>query len=104
VATLTLRGVVRRKAPPTASKPPPKAPISPAPRPTGVPVEVFYFIWCPTTNRPRKRHPTLAAAEVEAKRLRELGTDKEFLVYEARLLTAEATSTNKGEPNDAEST
>lgn len=44
----------------------------------------FWFVWCPTEERPKRRHATLAAAMSEARRLAMVAPGKRFLVYEAR--------------------
>jgi hypothetical protein len=51
-----------------------------------VPKTLFYFVWSPQANRPRKRHATLELAQSEAERLREEVPEKMFLVYEARIV------------------
>jgi len=71
VSTLTLKSTNGKTA----------APIQ-AIRPADPPRE-FWFIWCPTEVRPKRRHPTLASARIEALRLRTTAPDKEFLIYRA---------------------
>lgn len=44
----------------------------------------FWFVWCPTEQRPKRRHASLTAAISEARRLAMLAPEKQFLVYEAR--------------------
>ena len=92
--TLTLRG---------ASEPPAPALSTPTPVPTPKPVppasdgsrERFWFVWAPTEQRPKRRHPTFESARAEAARLAALAPHKEFLVYEATRL-ADESSESKG--------
>jgi hypothetical protein len=65
------------------------APVStpaPASRPTDLPIQQFWFVWSPTELCPKRRHPTVTLAVIEAERLGRLAPDKEFLIYEARLV------------------
>jgi hypothetical protein len=63
----------------------PKPSAKPAPVPTP-PLSRFYFVWAPDGQRPKKRHATAEAAHTEAARLRGIAPERQFLVYEARLL------------------
>jgi hypothetical protein len=51
-----------------------------------LPVERFWFVWSPTELCPKRRHPTVEGAVIEAERLGRFAPEKEFLVYEARLV------------------
>lgn len=46
----------------------------------------FWFVWCPTASRPKKRHASAEAAYAEATRLRGIDPDREFLVFEAHCI------------------
>jgi hypothetical protein len=74
LGTLTLRGIV------------PKA-EAPAREPLPTDAE-FWFVWAPTELRPKKRHETREGAIGEARRLRELFPEKQFLVYHATQVEA----------------
>jgi len=59
----------------------------PALRPSALPEPLpdhFWFIWCPTQQRPKKRHASVELALAEAARLRHVAPEREFRVYEAR--------------------
>ena len=77
-ATLTLKGV-RPKAM--------QLPVVPVGTDSPVSNDRFAFVWRSDGRRPRKRHPTTAAAIAEAERLAEANPNVEFGVYEARLAT-----------------
>ena len=52
----------------------------------------FWFIWCRSEQRPKRRHPTIASARIEALRLRTIAPDKEFAIYRAqRVMAGEST-------------
>jgi hypothetical protein len=48
---------------------------------------VFFFVWSPTEQRPKKRHTTLENAQAEAQRLHDLAPEKRSLLYRAELQT-----------------
>jgi hypothetical protein len=88
-----------RHAAPNQAKPPrPKKPPAQA---EDVPRARFWFVWSPTEWRPHRRHATPESARAEAARLRTLGTGKEFLTYEATVVTDEAAPTNTDTAPDA---
>ena len=62
---------------------PPEAAHVPAPSASSVPLERFWFIWCPQSDRaPRKRHGSLEAALAESQRLKKIAPERgEFPVY-----------------------
>jgi hypothetical protein len=76
-STLTLK----RSAPQPSAKP------ASVPAPS---IERFFFVWCPDALRPKKRHATAEAAQAEAARLQAIAAERQFLVYEARLLKGAA--------------
>ena len=74
----------------TLKRPKPAEPMAPAAhaptRATDAPE--FWFIWCPSEQRPKRRHPTLSSARIEVLRLRTVAPDKEFIIYKAERITA----------------
>jgi hypothetical protein len=60
---------------------------APPVRPTATPrihvLDEFWFVWCPTEQRPKRQHASLENALTEARRLRQLAPEKEFLIYKA---------------------
>jgi hypothetical protein len=47
----------------------------------------FYVVWCPSGGPPTVKHPSLASAEAEAKRLARAHTGHEFFVLMAISMT-----------------
>jgi hypothetical protein len=90
----TFRGVVQRALQKPAAPPPPPPPPQPSPPlpPAAAPAEAevaleeFWFIWCTTGSRPKRRHPTLESAQAEAARLRSLAPDRVFHIFAAKLV------------------
>jgi hypothetical protein len=49
-------------------------------------LEKFYFVWARDGMRPKRRHASAESAHAEAIRLCGIAPERQFLVYEARLL------------------
>jgi hypothetical protein len=82
---LTLRE--RRPSIPTPPASPPASMLVPVAAPNTVLREKFWFNWSPTELCPKRRYATLESARAEAVRWRSIAPHKEFLTYEARLVT-----------------
>jgi len=92
IARYTTRGGARVRVPvqPQAQRPQAPSP-APAPQPDAAPITEFWFVWAPVELCPKKRHPTLAAALAEAKRLRSIAPQKTFHVFHAQQVQEQPT-------------
>jgi len=77
MGTLTLK----KKPPPAATSSAPT--VLAAPPPVPLDASQFYFIWRVGGHRPKQRHPDLAAAIAECRRLQAEQPNNEFYIFRA---------------------